>query len=276
VVETLESAFAKLDGASERMNKVTRTIAEGAVTDLLKTRTNRDRQGRVRIRVKEIGEIPEEWHVWIGECIHDMRSAVDHLAYALNIAGSGLDPPPNFGRSAFPLTTKRCDFRSLCTESRKRPEKCAIGHFPRGARTIAERLQPYHRRTNLHARQLAILAELSNIDKHRRFPLTALLTAMIEIPEWVEGHPVTGYRNYLFRPFKPNATIMRLDVPALARNIKEPKVDFEHICALNFKGKASKPSVPLLVEHLPVPMVLEGIIETIRSVVFPQFEPLLR
>lgn len=276
MVETLESALAKLDGADKRLKKVRRTIAKGAVTDLLKTRTDRDREGRVRVRVQAIGEIPEKWHVWIGECVHDMRSAVDHLAYALNIAGSREDPPPNFGKSQFPLMTKRADFRSVNRESRKRPDRSMIGYFPRGAWEILERLQPYHRRTNLHARQLAILAELSNIDKHRRFPLTAVLTAMIEIPEWVEGHAVTDYRAYLGRPFETDTTIMRLDVPSLPRSIKEPKVDFEHICALNFKGEASKPAVPLLVQHLPVPMVLEGIIETIRSVVLPEFEPMLR
>jgi hypothetical protein len=71
---------AKLRRAEYHFAALARLEERGAVTNLIKPATDRDRDGRVRVRVKEIGEVPDEWHVWIGECVHDMRSALDHLA----------------------------------------------------------------------------------------------------------------------------------------------------------------------------------------------------
>jgi hypothetical protein len=182
---------AKLDGAEDRLEEFKKVRDKAAVTDLLTLRTDRDRQGRVRVRVKELAEIPKEWHVWIGECVHDMRSALDHIAYALNVAGSGADPPPNEAKSQFPLYTVGKDFRAMRKGGRRRPDKCMIGYFPRGTRTFIEAIQPYHsRKHQLVPLWLRVLVELSNIDKHRKFPVAAVTPMFYAFPKAVEGHAV--------------------------------------------------------------------------------------
>jgi hypothetical protein len=58
---------------------------------------------------------PPEWGPIIGEIVHDTRSALDHLAYALSILNKG--PAPNrpnrqWREIAFPITTSPSAFRS--------------------------------------------------------------------------------------------------------------------------------------------------------------------
>lgn len=185
------SALDKLDGAERQLSLLRKVSEEGAVTDLLTLRTDRDRAGRVRVRVEEVDKIPSEWFVWIGECVYNMRSALDHLAHALNVLGSRRNPPPNEKSSQFPLFSKGSGFRAM---SRKSRDGCMVGYFPRGARTRVERLQPYHRRRDDDAWRLGELNALSNVDKHRRVPVTAVtssITILSREPE-ADGHPITA------------------------------------------------------------------------------------
>ena len=55
-----------------------------------------------------------------GDRVLGDSGALDHLAYALNVVGSGTDPPPNWGKSQFPIYSLRRDFREMCRVRRKR------------------------------------------------------------------------------------------------------------------------------------------------------------
>jgi hypothetical protein len=93
----------------------------------------------------------------VGDILHNARSTLDHLAYALAARHSGIPLPNDITQqSEFPIfnmppkgnaLTKR--IRGICPE----------------AQTIIEELQPYQRQQG--ATILSILHELSNIDKHR-------------------------------------------------------------------------------------------------------------
>ena len=273
---SLKSAFAKLDGADERLNKLKEEIHRGAVTDLLKFGTERDAEGRVIVLVKELAQVPPEWHVWIGECVHDIRSALDHLAFALNIRGSRSEPPPNHRRSQFPLYTEADRFALMAEMSDR--ERCMIGYFPEGARTLVERLQPYHARDQSDLSESAswlwVLAELSNIDKHRHFPITAVFPDLITHPGAVEGHAVADIKSWHI-PLQVGAPIMRLVVPSLPSSTTEPQVDFGYMGGLNFQGEEAEPPLPLVLEQEPVDFVLPETLEAVRSKVFPAFAPFL-
>jgi hypothetical protein len=271
VVFPVPEVDAKLAGAEDRLGKLKECIHRGDVTDLLKIGTDRDRQGRVRVRVKELRDVPQEWHVWVGECVHDMRSALDHVAYALNVVGASENPPPC--KSQFPIFSRRSGFRAMCRRAHgKAPYECMVRCFPRGARAVVERLQPYHRREDLETAWLEVLAELSNIDKHRHFPLMPVLPGLITYPQQVEGHAVTNHKS-IYRPLKLNTTIMWLTVPTLPPSAKEPQVDFRYMGGLNFGGKKADPPLPLILPNEPVDFVLPQILETIRNKVLPAFAP---
>jgi hypothetical protein len=266
---------AKLKRAEHHLGKL-KTLTEGSgVANLVTTWTDRDRKGRVRVRVKEVREIPPEWHVRIGECVHDMRSALDHLAYGLNIIGSRQDPPPNHGQSAFPIYSDRITFRR--GSSRGRKAEPLIRFFPWGARTAVESLQPYRgrKRDPITNQRLADLTELANIDKHRRFPITAVAPKTLPIPGLIEGYPCVAYSTWN-RLLKPNATIIFFEVPGLPRSVKHPQVDFTFKATVALVGALGNPPIPLLVPHEPVVFTLESIMTVIRDRVLPamgQFVP---
>jgi hypothetical protein len=261
------SIAAKLDRAEHHLGVLEDDIGERvAEPDFMTTWTDRDRQGRVRIRVKEISQIPDDWHVRIGECVHDMRSALDHLAYGLNIIGSSKDPPPNHRASAFPIFPDQNTYRH--------GSRALIAHFPRGAKTRVERLQPYRGRKDdpFSPRRLSDLSELSNIDKHRRFPVTAPSLRLYQVPSSVEGNRVTHYTEQ-YRLLKPDTTMLWIEVPTLPRHIKEPHVDFNFTPRIELVGALANPPVHLLFPHEPVTFTLGAILDFIRVRVLPEFEP---
>lgn len=274
----VQSIAAKLDRAEYHLGELQKLAESGAVSDLVKTRTDRDRKRRVRIRVIAVEEIPPEWSVWIGECVHDMRSALDHLAYGLNIVGSRQDPPPNGSDSQFPIYSTKARWRRFRRQRTSNPRrKDPIGYFPRGARTTVESIQPYHGRKNDRAglRRLSDLSELSNIDKHRRFPITAYSPKTLTIPPWVEfdGSPyfVTA-RSYWYRLLKPDTAVLWLEVPDLPASVKEPDVDFALSAQIELEGSSANPPVSLLVAHEPVAFTLDAILTVIRQRVLPGFQ----
>ena len=64
-IEALRSAIDKLDGAETQLSALRRASHEGAVTELLTWRIDRDEQGWVRARVEELREPPPEWFVFL-------------------------------------------------------------------------------------------------------------------------------------------------------------------------------------------------------------------
>ncbi|MGI8806666.1 MAG: hypothetical protein ACR2KK_02195 [Acidimicrobiales bacterium] len=93
----------------------------------------------------------------IGDCIHNLRAALDHLAWSLVVAGNGT---PNEG-TYFPVRLDR-----LSENGKLRPLPLT-GAVDQGALTIIEDLQPYNALDDPSLHELAILSELDNIDKHR-------------------------------------------------------------------------------------------------------------
>ena len=109
----------------------------------------------------------EKWSSLIGECVHALRAALDHTAYALvnrETLVSEKDP-------AFPILDNSDAWKSV------HPQK--LPGIPPKALALIERLQPYNRTPvgdvlgNIH--------ELDIRDKHRRLNL---VNATIEGTHW--------------------------------------------------------------------------------------------
>lgn len=103
---------------------------------------------------------PDEFSLLIGECLHNLRSALDSLVYALAIPEHGNPLPRAVAkRVQFPVAEDSEGFGRM---------KWRIGDIPSGAQAEIEGLQPYNRRPDDPTRNpLYILNELSNIDKYR-------------------------------------------------------------------------------------------------------------
>jgi hypothetical protein len=137
-----------------------------------------NKQRRPVLRVEDIKEPGPDWGLLIGDCVHNLRSALDHLAFQLMLGNrSGRVPRELVKSSAFPIYLSSREFRKLRTKGPKRGQPTPdsglnkIVGVSATATAIIERLQPYHRRKNPGTRTLWELQELSNTDKHRLFPL---------------------------------------------------------------------------------------------------------
>jgi hypothetical protein len=103
--------------------------------------------------------------LWIGDCMHNFRSAWDHIAYELIKQVPGLDPTT---RTMFPLLA----------EEPKRPISIQPDPGPHSeAMEIVEDAQPYN--VGRRSDPLAILDRLDIVDKHRELLAVA---ASIEMP----------------------------------------------------------------------------------------------
>lgn len=131
------------------------------------------REGRFgfRLVLEEFAEAPalETWALVLGDCVHNLRSALDNLAFAL--ARLEQDPPMRPGQIAFPICETKEDF--------DRRRERLFAQLPRSASELIERLQPFQRdglpdKGTPDRDALVLLRWFSNADKHR-VPAVVLL-----------------------------------------------------------------------------------------------------
>ena len=135
----------------------------------------RDNQGVVRgpYTLHDLPVIPIDALTAAGDVVHNLRSALDHLAYQLAIVGSpGAEP----GRQVeFPIA------KDLATYESDKPRKVK-GMRPEAVRAI-DLLKPYHGGTEAFWR----IHELNNIDKHRM--LFSIGRDVLLDADWIGEHP---------------------------------------------------------------------------------------
>jgi hypothetical protein len=124
---------------------------------------------------------PLRWGVMLGECVHNLRSALDHLICQLTL----LDGGTINRRTQFPIVV----------ESEERFEAVADKQIPglsRMHRAMVKRAQPYRAGDRAWKHPLAVLAGLSNADKHRLINPT--YSILISDTERVLDRLVGGYQ----------------------------------------------------------------------------------
>jgi hypothetical protein len=153
---------------------------------------NDDRR-QVAGNVMILRQLPEEWPLIVGDCIHNYRGALDHLAFALP-REPGTDPEWET-LSQFPICLTPEGFASV-------NERHLMGVSDDAVRVI-ERMQPYFRRDEPETHGLAYLRHLSNLDKHRLSPFVWAIptSGNLNVPKpptgsvhavFTTGHPEHG------------------------------------------------------------------------------------
>lgn len=124
------------------------------------------REGRLgyRLILQDFAETAplDDWGLLIGECVHNLRSALDNLAFAL--ARLLRDPPSRPEQIAFPIYQDRSKF--------EKHGRVKLDQMPPEAGSLIERLQPYQRdkvevEGTPDTDALVRLQLLNNQDKHR-------------------------------------------------------------------------------------------------------------
>lgn len=188
------------------------------------------------------------------DCIHNLRQALDHLAYRLAVVVGG-DPPPNEKTTGFPIYDKPL------TDDHLRTKIGDPSKIPTNMRAALDKAQPHN---GGNAKLLAALHELDNFDKHRFPPLVTVGAVVSDVniaelhAEWVTG-PVVG-------PVEDGAEIMRW----------KPKpgthyVDVKFRCTNHVAFGKTTPAVKGREPHV----VLRDVRDHIRTEVVPSFATFL-
>lgn len=109
-----------------------------------------------RFQVREAP--PLRWGVMLGDCVHNLRSALDHLICQLTLLDGGT--VEDCARTQFPIASK-------CEEQFEAMADSRIPGLSPKHRAMVKLAQPYRAGDKAWKHPLAILAELSNADKHR-------------------------------------------------------------------------------------------------------------
>lgn len=100
----------------------------------------------------------DRWSLVAGDCVHNLRSALDHLVYAVAAGQSIGGKISNERNLQFPITASPDIFAKECWR---------IKTLSDAVRTAIEGVQPYNRPDRLLPPLLSLIQYFDNIDKHR-------------------------------------------------------------------------------------------------------------
>jgi len=195
----------------------------------------------------------------VGDCLQNLRSSLDHLAYALAIANKGSLTDAEEMQVAFPI------FRDSTKFEGGGMKKIAL--LSAGAQTIIEGLQPCHTK-NPTSHWLWSLEKLNNIDKHRRL----LINVVSHVGSLIHNPP--GTQMEFFRDSGGDGMLRETETE-LARyrcieikTSKRVKVDLRPKFIVVLGDIPSKDLIAGMVPHL-----LDNSHRWIGEVIIPRLQP---
>jgi hypothetical protein len=203
------SVRAKLDRAQEHFDAIQTEIA--AFDELNPYRTVHDHNADFTehyLHLRLVEPFPgERWGCIFGDGVQNLRSALDHLVYAIAIRESGQDPPPEYRRLMFPVLDPPKPLPMSKIRTLSKPVQAAI---------VAE--QPDSNR--LDDSLLWQLDQLNVADKHRVIHVT--LTQSDFGGYRIEGGtPKAPMKvTWNLRPLDGKAPLLRLTFESPQPNVK--------------------------------------------------------
>jgi hypothetical protein len=208
---------------------------------------------------------PSHLSLIIGDCLHNLRSALDNLAFELVLEHKQGPLSKGIVRdSAFPILSVDIEQDA---ETMKRFKRMTRGMSP-GARKAIEALQPYTRKKNFASHPLWQLNELSIRDKHRLPPVASVVnlrSVAFGVPDGIELDDVKVLCTF----FEGSAALVCY--PAFDKTGAEVNIDFLPDFSVGF-GRL----VPKELLGRQIPEVLRVIHWYINGKVFPCLEPYLQ
>lgn len=172
----LSSVYAKLDRAEEHLNAVQVEIAQWRNSCRYESFPERDsKTTRVGVALLRIGPDPytTRWAVIIGDCLTNIRGALDHLIYSFAKFHAANDPSPDIENLAFVIVDSPERFKEA---ARKR-----LKGFTQGFVDLVESFQPYRRKHPVLPPLMALIRDLSNADKHRLLQVAGAGVAQLNV-----------------------------------------------------------------------------------------------
>lgn len=202
----------RLDRALQHLQSLESEVGRWLEKRPYRTFTQLDAErGEKFVCVEVLEQPPLKLSLIIGDCLHNLHSALDNLVYELALSHHGGGPLPDeiADSSAFPIYCYEEDFlaRKKNGDLSPRSGLHKIRGIAPAAQTIIQELQPYHRGDDCFMDDLWILNELSNVDKHR-LPHLAIAVPESE-PTIVSMDPGVTDVYFIYGPIKDRAPVVR-------------------------------------------------------------------
>ncbi|HUG64903.1 MAG TPA: hypothetical protein VMK83_06760 [Gaiellaceae bacterium] len=171
----------------------------------------------------------EPCSVLAGDCLFNLRAALDHIVYALHERRyRGKIPTALIEKTQFPILTRpRRDKRHNPI-----PTHCwhDIGTLSIKQRRAIEFLQPYKRRNDKFSEMRELLGELwilNNIDKHRHLHVAREIVGGVALPSWPDCY---GFSHQVFFvPLEGKTEVFRWTFDAIPPDITEKVQMHRHV-----------------------------------------------
>jgi hypothetical protein len=166
-VHPLEGVGRKIKRADDNIKPLYEEIVAWAKRDAYGFVTEAQKKGTKHIvRIETDETVPPEWALMVGDFVHNLRSALDHLVYQLVISNRGTVT----NRTAFPIFADATKYGKYSSPQIDGVPSMCVAKF--------KSLQPYFRSRNEPTHDpLWWVHELDRIDKHR------LLTVVTAVPQ---------------------------------------------------------------------------------------------
>jgi len=196
---------------------------------------------------------PPEWPVVIGEILFNLRSALDHVAYALAAHQAGDDFTDKMAaQSEFPIYTAPERFRANAHK---------IAGLSAETKELIERVQPFPGRTAASARAdidevpeyLGLLHDLNRVEKHR---LPPIVSRVLSGGSWLSGWPEPIFRE---GPLSPGCLVAEMSFTPEYRPERDHQPRFAFDYAIDFAGRLLNMPGTLDVLHLMVERVIDAL-----------------
>ena len=250
MINAIESATLKLRRATEHLETIKKLVKHAATSDSFDFVETSDGNGTLYFRK----DPPPEISIICGEVIYQIRSTMDYLAFDLvKLNPSGITLPSEW--------EKKCCF-PLLFKSPKVPAYNCFDHIlpgvSRAAFTFIESVQPYHSGAGVH-NALRLIAQLSNVDKHRHLNITVPKVAVhirMELQGEIKYDITRGGLKH---------TSQVVTDSLIPENASQVSQSFSHYVTFDEPTVGDGPAT-LEVEH-----VLEVCLEQVSSVIIPSF-----
>jgi hypothetical protein len=163
---------AKLARADEHLSTLYRETDRWGDGDPFRIVRRSNADGSVHLFSLRIHAQPDVWRwaLLLGDALHNMRCALDHIVYALAVRQTGQDPPVDDSLLMFPICSDLEHWKNPRVQRR-------IACLNEPTCAAIERVQPYNRiKAGQWFMPLWWLAQLNDIDKHR-LPHIAVVAA---------------------------------------------------------------------------------------------------
>lgn len=163
--EEFVSCRFKIQRAQEHLQSLEAEISTWLKKDPLKLVKHADESGTRHRVLVEVANAPPltRWSLISGDCVHNLRSALDSFIYEMAIRQKGVLSPTDERNLCFPILNTPVDFNK---------QRYKISALASAVQVEIEKLQPYNGSADEFP-PLRFLAALNNQDKHRMLNVVA-------------------------------------------------------------------------------------------------------